>query len=34
MAYRGMCPTVGDLPHHYTLTVVASDLAKGALPDG
>ena len=34
MAYRGMCPTVGDLPHHYTLTVVASDLAQGALPDG
>ncbi|MGJ7525627.1 YbhB/YbcL family Raf kinase inhibitor-like protein [Variovorax sp. GB1P17] len=33
-AYRGMCPPVGDQPHHYTLTVVASDLAPGALPAG
>jgi len=33
-AYRGMCPPVGDRPHHYTLTVVASDLAPGALPAG
>jgi Raf kinase inhibitor-like YbhB/YbcL family protein len=33
-AYRGMCPPVGDLPHHYTLTVVASDLPPGALPVG
>lgn len=33
-AYRGMCPPVGDLPHHYTLTVVASDLPPGALPAG
>nr|WP_232080878.1 YbhB/YbcL family Raf kinase inhibitor-like protein [Variovorax sp. SRS16] len=33
-AYRGMCPPAGDLPHHYTLTVVASDLAPGALPAG
>jgi hypothetical protein len=33
-AYRGMCPPVGDFPHHYTLTVVASDLAPGALPPG
>jgi Raf kinase inhibitor-like YbhB/YbcL family protein len=31
-AYRGMCPPVGDHPHHYVLTVVASDLAPGALP--
>ena len=33
-AYRGMCPPVGDHPHHYVLTVVASDLAPGALPAG
>ncbi|MBT2326321.1 YbhB/YbcL family Raf kinase inhibitor-like protein [Variovorax paradoxus] len=33
-AYRGMCPPVGDLPHHYTLTVVASELPPGALPAG
>jgi Raf kinase inhibitor-like YbhB/YbcL family protein len=33
-AYRGMCPPVGDLPHHYTMTVVALDLAPGALPAG
>ncbi len=33
-AYRGMCPPVGDWPHHYTLTVIASDLAPGALPAG
>ncbi|MGO4330619.1 YbhB/YbcL family Raf kinase inhibitor-like protein [Cupriavidus sp. 2TAF22] len=34
MAYRGPCPTVGDVPHHYVLSVVASDLAPGALPQG
>lgn len=33
-AYRGMCPPVGDLPHHYTLTVVASDLPPGTLSAG
>jgi Raf kinase inhibitor-like YbhB/YbcL family protein len=33
-AYRGMCPPVGDRPHHYTLTVVASELPPGALPGG
>lgn len=33
-AYRGMCPPVGDVPHHYALTVIASDLAPGALPAG
>ncbi|CAN5481727.1 hypothetical protein BH10PSE18_BH10PSE18_40960 [soil metagenome] len=33
-AYRGMCPPVGDQPHHYTLTVVATDVAPGTLPDG
>jgi Raf kinase inhibitor-like YbhB/YbcL family protein len=33
-AYRGPCPPVGDLPHHYALTVIASDLAPAALPAG
>lgn len=33
-AYRGMCPPAGELPHHYTLTVVASDLPPGVLPAG
>ncbi|MGH8822683.1 MAG: YbhB/YbcL family Raf kinase inhibitor-like protein [Rhodoferax sp.] len=33
-AYRGMCPPVGDVPHHYVLTVIASDLAPVALPVG
>jgi len=33
-AYRGMCPPVGDRPHHYVLTVVATDLAPGSLPAG
>ena len=32
--YRGMCPPVGDRPHHYVLTVVASELPPGALPAG
>jgi phosphatidylethanolamine-binding protein (PEBP) family uncharacterized protein len=29
-----MCPPVGDVPHHYVLTVIASDLAPGTLPAG
>lgn len=33
-AYRGPCPPVGDTPHHYVLTVTATDLAPGALPAG
>lgn len=33
-AYRGMCPPVGDLPHHYAMTVVATDMEPGALPPG
>lgn len=33
-AYRGMCPPVGDAPHHYIFTVVASDLEPNALPPG
>ena len=32
--YRGPCPPVGDTPHHYILTVTATDLAPGALPSG
>ncbi|MFC4520324.1 YbhB/YbcL family Raf kinase inhibitor-like protein [Cupriavidus pinatubonensis] len=31
-AYRGPCPPVGDVPHHYIVTVVATDLEPGALP--
>ncbi|MDF3832300.1 YbhB/YbcL family Raf kinase inhibitor-like protein [Cupriavidus basilensis] len=34
MAYHGPCPPVGDVPHHYTLTVVATDIAPSALPPG
>lgn len=33
-AYRGMCPPVGDRPHHYVVTVIATDLAPGGLPAG
>lgn len=33
-AYRGPCPPVGDTPHHYIVTVVATDLESGALPAG
>lgn len=33
-AYRGPCPPAGDNPHHYVLTVIATDLAPGALPAG
>lgn len=33
-AYRGPCPTVGDVPHHYTITVIATKLEPGALPPG
>jgi Raf kinase inhibitor-like YbhB/YbcL family protein len=32
--YRGPCPPVGDVPHHYVLTVTATTLAPGALPPG
>jgi Raf kinase inhibitor-like YbhB/YbcL family protein len=32
--YRGPCPPVGDAPHHYILTVTATDLPVGALPAG
>nr|WP_225869877.1 YbhB/YbcL family Raf kinase inhibitor-like protein [Glaciimonas sp. PCH181] len=33
-AYHGMCPPVGDQPHHYVLSVIASDLAPTVLPKG
>lgn len=33
-AYRGMCPPIGDAPHHYIFTVIATDLAPTALPPG
>ena len=32
--YRGPCPPVGDAPHHYVLTVIATDLEANALPAG
>ncbi|WP_157112325.1 YbhB/YbcL family Raf kinase inhibitor-like protein [Pandoraea faecigallinarum] len=33
-AYRGACPPVGDTPHHYVITVTATDLDPGRLPPG
>jgi Raf kinase inhibitor-like YbhB/YbcL family protein len=33
-AYRGMCPPTGDWPHHYYLSVIATDIAPGALKPG
>jgi len=33
-AYRGMCPPTGDSPHHYYLSVIATDIAPGALKPG
>lgn len=33
-AYRGPCPPAGDNPHHYALTLIASDLPPDALPAG
>jgi Raf kinase inhibitor-like YbhB/YbcL family protein len=32
--YRGFCPPKGQSPHHYLLTVYATDLAPGALAPG
>lgn len=32
--FLGLCPPVGDVPHHYVFTVYALDLAPGALPAG
>ncbi|NIE78269.1 YbhB/YbcL family Raf kinase inhibitor-like protein [Pantoea sp. Ap-967] len=34
MAYRGPCPPAGDKPHHYALTLIATDLPLGTLPEG
>ncbi len=34
LAYRGPCPPAGDNPHHYALTLIATDLAPGSLPEG
>jgi len=34
VSYRGPCPPVGDLPHHYVLTVYALDLARNAYAGG
>ncbi|HEY2258049.1 MAG TPA: YbhB/YbcL family Raf kinase inhibitor-like protein [Variovorax sp.] len=33
-AYRGMCPPNGDRPHHYILTVIATDVQPGTLAGG
>ncbi|WP_237172097.1 YbhB/YbcL family Raf kinase inhibitor-like protein [Pandoraea norimbergensis] len=33
-AYRGACPPVGDAPHHYIISVTATDLEPGRLPPG
>lgn len=33
-AYKGLCPPTGDSPHHYVLTVIATDKEPGALPTG
>ena len=32
MTYRGPCPPAGDKPHHYALTLIATDLPLGTLP--
>jgi Raf kinase inhibitor-like YbhB/YbcL family protein len=32
--YIGPCPPVGDAPHHYVFTVIATDLEPGALKAG
>jgi Raf kinase inhibitor-like YbhB/YbcL family protein len=34
VAYLGPCPPVGDAPHHYYITVYATDLAPSALAAG
>jgi Raf kinase inhibitor-like YbhB/YbcL family protein len=34
VAYRGMCPPVGDTPHHYYLSVIATDLEPDVLRSG
>jgi len=33
-AYRGPCPPAGQAPHHYTITVIATDIAPNTLPAG
>lgn len=33
-SYRGPCPPAGDNPHHYALTLIATDLPLGTLPEG
>lgn len=34
LTYRGPCPPTGDNPHHYVLTLIATDLEPGSLPPG
>jgi len=33
-AYRGLCPPAGDSPHHYVLTVIATEKQPGSIPAG
>ncbi len=33
-AYRGPCPPVGEIPHHYVVQIYALDLAPDALTAG
>jgi len=34
LTYRGPCPPAGDNPHHYALTLIATDIPIGTLPEG
>jgi len=34
LVYRGPCPPAGDNPHHYALTLIATDIPLGTLPEG
>ncbi|MNZ21709.1 putative kinase inhibitor [compost metagenome] len=34
LTYRGPCPPAGDNPHHYALTLIATDIPIGVLPEG
>lgn len=33
-AYRGLCAQASENSHHYTITVVATSIEAGSLPDG
>ncbi|QKJ86973.1 YbhB/YbcL family Raf kinase inhibitor-like protein [Paramixta manurensis] len=34
LSYHGPCPPAGTGPHHYVFTLIASELAADALPQG